>query len=153
MRDFLDVHAARGGRHDAKRRVLAIQSDGEVALGLDVRAFLDEKRLTCCPSGFGLVRHQLHAEDLLRVGAYIVLGLRDLHAAAFASAARVDLGFHDPGTGRKPHRSHLHRLFDGKGRPALAGSVLPNPKLFALVFVNFHLLAICIRRLSLRERR
>ena len=56
---------------------------------------LDEQALDQLAARAGLVRDQVHAEDLLRGLARGRRALDDLHAAALAAAARVDLRLDD----------------------------------------------------------
>ena len=54
------------------------------------------RRFTFWPSGPGLVRDELHAEDLVRVITDLVDRLRHLHATALAAAACMNLRLDDP---------------------------------------------------------
>ena len=72
----------------------AIEHDAEVQFALDGQRLFDQHLLHDAAFGSGLVRDQRHAEnfcgDLARFGC--VFG--DLYAAAFASAAGVNLRLH-----------------------------------------------------------
>ncbi len=63
---------------------------------LDVGAFLDQQAAHFLAFRAGLVRDQLHAEDLVRVFAHLIQRLGNLDAAALAAAAGVDLRLDDP---------------------------------------------------------
>ena len=63
--DLLDVHAALGARHQRRRAAVARSTTiADVELLLDVGAFLDEQPAHLLPLRPGLVRDELHAEDL-----------------------------------------------------------------------------------------
>jgi len=96
VRDFLDVHAAFGGGHDRDLLRGAVGQRGDVVFLLDVGAFLDQQVAHLLAFGPGLVRDQLHAEDVVGVLADFVQRARELDAAALAAAAGVDLRLHDP---------------------------------------------------------
>ena len=64
VRDFLDVHAAFAGGHQRDLLRGAVGHHGDVDLLLDVGAFLDQQAPHLLAFRAGLVRHQLHAEDL-----------------------------------------------------------------------------------------
>ena len=93
--DLLDLHAAFGRRHDDDAAGAAVDDHAEVELARDVDALLDEQALDHLALGPGLVRDELHAEDLLRRLARVGGALGDLHAAALAAAAGVDLRLDD----------------------------------------------------------
>src|SRR5690606_7016874 len=91
MRDFLDVHAAFTGGDEGHFLRGAIGHDGQVVFLLDIGAFLDVQAANLLAFGAGLVRDQLHAQNLAGQGPDFVEGLGDLHAAALAPPAGVDL--------------------------------------------------------------
>jgi hypothetical protein len=136
--DFLDVHATLGRSHHHGALQHAVDDDGEIELLGDLRALLDQQALHDAALGPGLVRDERHAQHLLREGSHFVDGFRDLHAAALAPAARVDLRLHDPDAAAQFLR-HGHRLV-GRQRRLAAWSdhpVLPED-LLALVLVDVH---------------
>ncbi len=59
-------------------------------------AFLDQQAVHLLAFWTGLVRDELHAEDLARVLANLIQRLGNLHAATLATATRMDLSLHDP---------------------------------------------------------
>ena len=70
--DLLDVHAALGRRHHRRRgRCRGRATSAEVELARDVEALLDEQALDLLALGAGLVRDQLHAEDLLAAASRV----------------------------------------------------------------------------------
>jgi hypothetical protein len=96
VRHFLDVHAAFAGGHDGDLLRRAVGDGGDVVLLLDVRAFLDQQAAHLLAFGAGLVSLQLHAEDFAGQLLHVVERAGELHAAALAAAAGVDLRLHDP---------------------------------------------------------
>ena len=100
------------------------------------------RRLTSLPPGPGLVRDQVHAEDLLRGLARGGRALDHLHAAALAAAAGVDLRLDDDelvvGLGDQRLRGRLG-LVDAEGRASLGdrdAELLED--LLGLVLVDLH---------------
>ncbi len=101
-------------------------------------------RRTFWPAGPGLVRDELHAEDLAGALAHFVDRARDLDAAALAAAAGVDLRLHDP---HRPAEltSPPHRLVDGERRNAARHRhAVAAEELLALVLVDLHV-AVLLR--------
>ena len=103
--DFFDLHAARRRGHEHRLALHAVEHDAQVQLALDGQRLFDQQPLHDAAFRAGLVRHQLHAEHVARDlgGLRGILG--DLHAAALAAAAGVDL------------RLHHHAAADPLGRP------------------------------------
>ena len=136
--DFLDVHAtfARGHQHDALRN--AIGDHRYVQLFLDVRAFFDQQAAHFLAFRAGLVRDQLHAHDLVRVILHLLERFRDLHAAALAAAARMNLRLDDPDRTTEL-LGGLHGFIDAHARNAArnGNAVLPQD-FFTLVLMDFH---------------
>ena len=94
--DLLDVHAALGRGHEGDAARVAVDDHAEVELARDVEALLDVEAAHLLPLGAGLVRDELHAEDLLgELPRLRGAALRDLHAAALAATACVDLRLDD----------------------------------------------------------
>ncbi len=95
------------------------------------------------PSNFlaartGLVRDELHAEDLARKIAHFVHRARHLDAAALAAPARVNLRLHHP-NGPAERLGGLHRFVDAERRDASRRGHAELAKDFlALVFVDLH---------------
>ena len=114
--DGLDLHAAVLARHDDRPAGRAIDDDAEVQLPRNRQSLLDEQPRHLAPFGTGLVRHEGHAVDLPRelVGLGRIRG--ELHAAALASPACVNLRFHDDGAAAEP-LGHAFRLGRRSSRP------------------------------------
>jgi hypothetical protein len=88
--------------------------------------------------GAGLVRHQLHAQDLLGQLLHVVDGLGHLHAAALAAATSVDLGLHHP-HGAAQLLGCFNSLLHGERRNAAGnGHTKLAQDFLALVFMNLH---------------
>ena len=108
-----------------------------------VEALLDVEPADLLPLGAGLVRDELHAEDLLgELARFCGAALRDLHAAALAATACVDLRLDDDdraaGLGREPLRRGLC-LVDREGRVSLGdGNAVLREDLLALILVDLH---------------
>ena len=142
--DVLDLHATLGGGDEGDAARVAIEHRAQVHLGHHLEALLDVEALHLLAFGAGLVRDQLHAEDLLGGGARIRgPALRDLHAAALAAATGVDLRLDDDelaaGLGDEALRSGL-RLVDGEGGVSLGHrDAVLREDLLALILVDLHL--------------
>ncbi|ABA49494.1 hypothetical protein BURPS1710b_0976 [Burkholderia pseudomallei 1710b] len=138
FRDFLDVHAAFARRHHDDLLRHAIDHDADIQFLLDVRAFFDQQTVDLLAFRARLVRLQLHAEDLVRVFAHLLERLRDLHAAALAAAARMNLGLDDPDRAAQLLR-HLDGLVHRERRLAARYRDSEFPQDFlTLVLVNLH---------------
>ena len=112
--DLLDLHAARGRRHENRLALGAVDQDAEVKFFLDGQRFFDQQPAHDAALGTGLVRHQFHAQHFAGEFAGLVHRLGDLDAAALAAAAGVDLRFdYDSGCAGaatvpwRPLRPHL----------------------------------------------
>ena len=92
--DLLDFHAARGRRHKHRLAFRAIDHDAQIKFVLDGQRLFDQQPAHDAAFRPGLVRDQRHAEHLAGQLAGLFHRLGDLHAAAFAAAAGVDLRFH-----------------------------------------------------------
>ena len=141
-RDLLDVHAAFGRRHDGDAAGRPIEGDGDVELLLDGQALLDEQALHLLALGPGLQGDELHAEDGADGLLGLVAGLADLHAAALAAAAGVDLRLdHDDIDAALPlHARHRgQRVVDRQRRLADRHRDAEAPEQFlALILVDLH---------------
>jgi hypothetical protein len=134
---FLDVHAALRGGHDHVHAAAAVERDAEVELLVDIQRFFDQHLPDDLPRGAGLVRDQVHADDLLRQRDRLVRVLGELDAAALAAAAGVDLGLDDDASAEVLRR--LARLLGGvdDDAPGRRHAVTAHD-LFCLIFVDFH---------------
>jgi hypothetical protein len=138
VRDLLDVHAARGGRHDRDPLGAAVDDEAQVQLAVDARARLDVDPIDREPLVPALVRNEPRAEQRLRVLLDLRGGFRELHAAGLAAATRVDLSLDDPdaaaellGGGFRLGRGFHSDAF-GNGNAVLGEQCL------RLVFVEIH---------------
>ncbi len=146
--DFLDVHAAFGRGHHRHRLRGAIGQRGTVIFVADVGAFLDQQVTDLLAGRAGLVRDQLHAENLVRVLAHLLERFRYLDTTALATAAGVNLGLDHPDTAAQGFRC-LDRVIDGRAvDPARNRNAEFLQDLLTLIFVNFH--ALSLRLVELR---
>ena len=138
---FLDLHAARLRSHKHQLARRAIEHDAQVKLAVDSRSLLDQQPLHLLPLRPGLVRNQLHAEDVLGVQLGVFAGARHFHAAALAAAAGMNLRFHHHAAcalGKQGAR-HGIGLFQRVGHFALRhGHAVLRQDFFRLILVNLH---------------
>ncbi len=138
---FLDFHAARLGSHEYQLAGGAVEHNAQIQLAVDVRGLLDQEPLHLLSLRAGLVRDQLHAEDVLGVQFGVFAGARDLHSAALAAAAGMDLRFHYHAAcalGKQGAR-HGIGLFQRVGHFALGHShAVLGQDFFRLILVNLH---------------
>jgi hypothetical protein len=136
--DFFDVHAAFVGGHDGHGLGGAIGQRGNVVFVLDVGAFFDQQVAHLLAFRAGLVRDQLHAEDLAGVLAHFFERGCDLDATALATATGVNLGLDHPDLAAQGF-SCLDCVIDGRAvNPARNRNAEFLQDLLALIFVNFH---------------
>src|SRR6185437_7321703 len=110
----------------------------EVVLLLDVGAFIDQQAPHLLAFGAGLVRLQLHAEDLAGEACDVFERPGDLDAAALAAAAGMDLRLDDPDRAAEPLRG-LRGFTDAEsGIAARHGNAEAGKDFLALVFVDLH---------------
>ncbi len=140
--DLLDLHAALGRGHDDDAPGAAVDDDAQIELARDVHTLLDEEALDDLARGPRLVRHELHAEDLLRRLARGGRALDDLDAPALAAATGVDLGLDDHHLAARLGDERLGGglgLVDAEGgRPLGHGHAVLPQQLFPLILVDFH---------------
>ncbi len=136
-RDDLDLHAALPAHHHDGPADRAVERDPEVELLGDVQGLLDEDLLDLLPVRAGLVRHELHPEDLAGEGFRLLGALRELDAAALAAAPRVDLRL-DDGAPAELLRDPTRLFRRVRHAPAGGGDAEPAENFFRLVFVDFH---------------
>ena len=91
---FLDVHAAVLAADNGHGGGFTIRNDGEIEFLLDVQALFHQYLAHLLALGSGLLGDQSHADDGIRHGLDIGLGLSQLDAAALAASTRVHLCFH-----------------------------------------------------------
>ena len=141
-RDFFDLHAAGLRGHEDQLGGRAVEHDAQVQLAFDGRRLFDQQPLHLLALRPGLVRDQLHAEDLLRCILRFLQGLGHLDAAALAAAAGVDLRLdHDAlgAAGKQPSWPRRIGFFQRVGHLALGNRhTVPLQDVFCLILVNFH---------------
>jgi len=89
-----DLDATLGGDHDGIHGRLPVEGHSDVVLLGNINRIGDQERAYLLALRTGLVRHEIHPQDIFGVGAHLVNALGQLHAATLASAPGVDLGFH-----------------------------------------------------------
>jgi hypothetical protein len=135
---FLDVHAAFARRDERDLLRRAVGHGRNVVFLVDVGTVLDVEATDLLAFGAGLVRLELHAQDLAGDALDVLDGLGDLDAAALAAAARVDLGLDDPDRAAEL-LGGLDRLLDRVGRNAARhGHAELGKNFLALVLVDLH---------------
>ncbi len=82
LRDFFDLHAARGAGHDDGRFDGAVDQDAEVELALDVEALFDEQALDDAAAGPVCGVTSVMPRIFLASSRGFVGGARQFHAAA-----------------------------------------------------------------------
>ncbi len=90
-RNLFDLHATRRRRHEHVASVAAVEHDAEIQLARDGQRLFDQQTLHLLALGPGLVRDQRHAEHLGGNLSGLLHRLGDLHAAALATPAGVNL--------------------------------------------------------------
>ena len=120
----------------------AINHDSEIKFFLDGQSFFDQQPANHAAFGPGLMRHQRHAQHLARQFGRFFHRLGDLHAAALAAAAGMNLGFH-----HHAGRAGVEQASSRPLRPASRVSTISprgtaTPYFFrivlGLVLMNFH---------------
>src|SRR5690606_7154640 len=94
--DFLDVHAAFGGRHEGDALGGAVHDDRKIQLARDVGTGFNQQLPHRQALGARLVGDELHADHVAGGLADLVQRAAQLDAAGLAAAAGVDLGLHHP---------------------------------------------------------
>ena len=137
-RDFLDVHAARGGGDQRDASALAIQRQRYIDLPLDLRAGFDVHSLDRQAFGARLLRDQPGSQHRLRGRAHGVQVARDFDAARLTASTRMHLRLDDPNGSAKCFgrldgllgaRRHASR---GNGNPVVSKDIL------GLILVQIH---------------
>src|SRR5690606_31376666 len=135
---FLDVHAAFAGSDERNLLRCAVGHDGYVVFLLDVGAFLDVEAADLLAFRAGLVRHELHAEDLGSQLTDFIDGASQLDAAALPTTTSMDLSLDDPDRSTQ-FLGRCHGFVDGKGGDSAGHSHAKFLQQFlALILVNFH---------------
>ena len=135
---LLDLHAALGRAHGQERAVAAVEQEGEVVLLGDVGGLGDQHAV----HGVAL---DVHAEDRGRLLARLLRGVRELHPARLAAAARLHLGLDDDGRAQlRRGRCRRLRVFHGATRQHRHS--VSGEELLRLVLVQVHWLSTPLRR-------
>lgn len=135
---LFNVHAAVGRGHDRQALCAPVQHYGQVQLTGNVRALFYPDLMDLFAFWAGLVRHQLHAQNVSGSGLHRVQTFADLHAAALATAAGVDLRLDHPdraGQGAGGRAGFGRR---GRQRSRGHGHAKLGQQALCLVFVNIH---------------
>ncbi len=128
-------------RHENEFAGGAVEHDAEIELAVNGRGLFNQQALHLLPLRAGLVRHQLHAQNVLRVQFGVFAGPGHLHAAALAAASSVNLclDHHTACTLSKQLAGHCRGLFQRVCHFAFGhGNAVLGQNLFCLILVNFH---------------
>ena len=135
---FFNVHAAFARSDQGHLLGGAVGHQRHIQLVLDVGAVFDVQAAYLLAFSASLVGDQLHAENLLGQGFYVVDGLGHLHAAALAAATSMDLRLHHPNWAAKL-LCCLYSFLDGECRNATGyWHTELTQDFLALVFMNLH---------------
>ena len=137
-RHLFDVHPARGARHHQGLTGGAIQDEAQVHLAGNCDARFNQHPLHQAARFAGLSRDEGHADHLARKRLGFVPRLGELHAAALAAAARVDLRLDDDRAATKAAGDLAG--FDRRERHLSSrhGNPVTREDRFRLVFVYSH---------------
>ena len=89
VRDFFDIHAARGGSHEDQLAGAAIEHDAEIKFLRDGQSFFNEQALHETAFGTGLVRDERHTQNLFRDDDGFSFVLRDFDNVAALAAGHL----------------------------------------------------------------
>ena len=137
-RDLFDIHPAFGRGDEGHASEVAIDDQREIKLPLDgdVLGHIDfSDRPALRP---GLRRDQRLAQHALGVAAQIFKALHQLDAAAFASAAGMDLRLQHPSAGLELARGDHRLLRRGRNMTLRDRSAVIAQQRLRLIFVNVH---------------
>jgi hypothetical protein len=138
VRDLFDVHATFAGRDHGHFLGGAVGHQGHVVLFLDVGAVFDVEATHFLAFRAGLMRLELHAQDVAGQALDVVNRLGHLDAATLATAAGVDLRLDHP-HGAAQFLGGFHRLLHRERRDAARHRHTELTQDFlALVLVNLH---------------
>jgi hypothetical protein len=141
LRDLLDLHAASRGSHEDRLGLSAIDHNAEIQLALDGERFLDQQTTHDAAIRPGLMRNQSHAEHLRSEVSGFLDRFRNLHSAALAASAGVDLRLHhhpaSPG-GEQALGSGFDFLSILRHLSPRHGDAIFLENCFRLILVNFH---------------
>src|SRR5690606_6955524 len=136
--DLLDVHAAFARRDHGHLLGATVGHDGQVVFLLDVGAIFNIETADLLSFGAGLVRLELHAQDLASQAPDVFQALGNLHTATLAAATGVDLGLDHPDRAAE-FLGGSDSFVNGERRDTSWDRHTESAQdLFALVFVNLH---------------
>ena len=137
-RDFLDVHAAGGRRHDDGASHAAVEHEAQIQLALNREALFHQHARHDAPVGTGLVRLERHADQVAGDALGLIDAPGQLDAATLAAAAGVDLRLDDDRAAAEA-LGDLGGLGGREGDlPAGHGDTMAREDGLGLVFVDFH---------------
>ena len=119
----------------------AVEHDAEIELAVDGRGLFDQQALHLLALRPGLVRDELHAENVLGVQFGVFAGPRHLDAAALAAASGVNLRLDDHALRAlgKQLAGHRRGLFQRVGHFAPGhGNAVLRQDFLCLILVDFH---------------
>ena len=97
--DLFDLHTAGSRCHENVAAHLAIEHDAEIQLARNGQRFFNQQALHFLAFRAGLVCDQIHAQHLGNQRCGLFRGHGDLHTAALAASARMNLRFDDNACG------------------------------------------------------
>ena len=137
-RDLFDVHAAVGAGHENRARRSAVEDERQVELARDPQPLFHEHARDQAAFRTGLVRLERHADHVARDPLGFVGVLGQLHAAALAASAGMNLRLDDDGAAAEPP-GNLAGLGRVERHLALRnGHAIPREDGLGLIFVDFH---------------
>jgi len=137
VRHFFNLHAARFRRHKDVLPRLAVEHNAQIEFALNRQRLLNQQPLHQPAFRSRLVRHQRHAENLLRHLDRFRRVFRDFHAAALAASTRMDLRFHHYAAADLLRRG-LAFLYCIGDFAAGHRHVVFGENRFRLILMNFH---------------
>ncbi len=136
--DLLDVHAAGSARHHHRLAGGAIEHEAQIQLARHLQTFLDEDTRHDAPFRAGLMRDERHAEHLAGDALGLVGRSRELHAAALAAAAGVNLRLDDDELAAEAACDLARLGAVERNFTARHGDAVARKDGFGLVLVDFH---------------
>src|SRR5206468_1313588 len=91
---LLDLHSTCCGGHEDGLSLSAVDHNSKIEFFFDWKSFFDEDTPNQSSLGPSLMRDQGHTENFRGDLAGLLDRLRNLHAAAFTTSARMDLRFY-----------------------------------------------------------
>src|SRR5574343_1511026 len=146
--NFFDIHATFVRGHHGDGLGSAVGQRSNVVFVLDVGTFVDQQVTNLLAFRTGLVRDQLHAQDLAGVFAHFFERGCDFDATTLATATGVNLGLDHPDLAAQGFGCLDRVVHGGAVNPARNGDAEFLQDLLALIFVNFH--ALSLRLVELR---